>query len=128
MRILFPFFRANFSALNKPILVLRSTAWKVSKYGVFSGLYFPVFSPNAGNTDQKKLSIWILFTQWKCPVICKTRKEIKRVRRRARRRARRFVVSDVRSESKGSRFESSCYLSAVIARLISKCLWSEWKW
>ena len=24
------------------------TAWKVSKYGVISGLYFPVFSPNTG--------------------------------------------------------------------------------
>ena len=24
------------------------TAWKVSKYGVFSGPYFPAFSPNTG--------------------------------------------------------------------------------
>ena len=24
------------------------TAWKVTKYGVFSGPYFPIFSPNAG--------------------------------------------------------------------------------
>ena len=24
------------------------TAWKVSKYGVISGPYFPVFSPNTG--------------------------------------------------------------------------------
>ena len=24
------------------------TVWKVSKYGVISGLYFPVFSPNTG--------------------------------------------------------------------------------
>ena len=24
------------------------TAWKVWKYGVISGLYFPVFSPNTG--------------------------------------------------------------------------------
>ena len=28
--------------------VLASTEWKVSKYGVFSGPYFPVFSPGAG--------------------------------------------------------------------------------
>ena len=27
---------------------LADTAWKVSKYGVISGRYFPVFSPNAG--------------------------------------------------------------------------------
>ena len=43
------------------------TAWNVSKYGVFSGPYFSVFSPNTNclNTEQKKkLRIWILFTQW----------------------------------------------------------------
>ena len=34
-----------------------NTAWKVSKYGVFSGLYFPVFGP------EKILRIWTLFTQ-----------------------------------------------------------------
>ena len=37
------------------------TAWKLSKYGVFSGPYFPAFGLN---TDQKKLRIWTLFTQW----------------------------------------------------------------
>ena len=26
---------------------MPDTAWKVSKYGVFSGLYFPVFGLNA---------------------------------------------------------------------------------
>ena len=31
-----------------------NTTWKVSKYGTFSGPYFPV-----------KLRIWTLFTQWK---------------------------------------------------------------
>ena len=36
------------------------TAWKVSKYGVFSGPYFPAFGLN---TDQEKLLIWTLFTQ-----------------------------------------------------------------
>ena len=25
--------------------IVSFTAWKVSKYGVFSGLYFPVFGP-----------------------------------------------------------------------------------
>ena len=49
------------------IFCIRDTAWKVSKYGVFSGPYFPVFSRNAEiweNTDQKKLHIWTLFRQW----------------------------------------------------------------
>ena len=32
----------------------RSTAWKVSKYGVFSGSYFPVFSPNMGKYGPEK--------------------------------------------------------------------------
>ena len=27
------------------------TAWKVSKYGVISGPYFPVFSPNIGKYE-----------------------------------------------------------------------------
>ena len=30
------------------------TAWKVFKYGVFSGLYFPVFSPNTGKYGPEK--------------------------------------------------------------------------
>ena len=28
--------------------VVIHTAWEVSKYGVFSSPYFPVFSPNTG--------------------------------------------------------------------------------
>ena len=36
------------------------TAWKASKYGVFSGLYSVRIQEN---TDQKKLGIWTLFTQ-----------------------------------------------------------------
>ena len=36
-------------------------AWKVSKNGVFSG---PYLVRMLENTDQKKLSIWALFTQW----------------------------------------------------------------
>ena len=49
------------------------TARKVSKYGVFSGPYFPVFGLNTEiysvnlrireNTDQKKLRIWTLSKQ-----------------------------------------------------------------
>ena len=40
------------------------TVWKVSKYGVFSGPYFPPYSVQMQeNTDQKKLRIWALFTQ-----------------------------------------------------------------
>ena len=30
------------------------TAWKMSKYGVFSGPYFPVFSPNTGKYGPEK--------------------------------------------------------------------------
>ena len=48
------------------------TTWKVSKYGVFSGSYFPVFSPNIENTDQKKHRIWTLSTQ------CRVRKVAER--------------------------------------------------
>ena len=40
------------------------TAWKVSKDGVFSGLYFPVFGLNTGKYGAKKHRIWTLFTQW----------------------------------------------------------------
>ena len=39
------------------------TAWKVSKYGVFSGLHFPAFGGRK-NRGQKKLRICTLFTQW----------------------------------------------------------------
>ena len=54
------------------------TAWKVLKYGIFSGPYFPVFGLNGlllkspysvriqENPNQKKLRIWILFTQCCC--------------------------------------------------------------
>ena len=59
---------------------LVTTAWKVSKFGVFSGPYFPVFGLNTKinsinirkspysvwkqeNTDQKKICIWTLLTQ-----------------------------------------------------------------
>ena len=46
-----------------------NTVRKVSKYGVFSGPYFPVFGLNTEiygvNYGPKKLRIWTLFTQWK---------------------------------------------------------------
>ena len=50
------------------MVIMTITVGKVSKYGVFSGPYFPAFGQirsNAGmqeNTDQKKLRIWTLFT------------------------------------------------------------------
>ena len=65
------------------------TAWKVSKYGVFSSLYFPycdtsylsVFCPNAEeNTGQKKLRIWTLFTQSnvsKMTLFCENSEQLK---------------------------------------------------
>ena len=39
-----------------PVLVTgeRFTVWNVFKYGVFSGRYFPVFSPNAGKYGPEK--------------------------------------------------------------------------
>ena len=61
---------------------LLLTAWKVSRCGVFSGPYFPVFGLNTEryrveiqsispysvrireNADQNKLRIWTLFTQF----------------------------------------------------------------
>ena len=35
-------------------LAFAKTAWKVSKYGVFSGSYFSVFSPNKGKYGPEK--------------------------------------------------------------------------
>ena len=75
-----PFFKKNF--VNFEDLFKICTVWKVSRYGVFSGPYFPVFEKNTEiyllrkspysvriqeNKDQKKLRIWILFTQWLIP-------------------------------------------------------------
>ena len=39
------------------------TVWKVSKCGVFSGPYFPVFGLNTGKYGPEKLRILTLFTQ-----------------------------------------------------------------
>ena len=51
--------------------MISCIAWKVSRYGVFSCPYFPAFVLSIfpysvrmwGNTGQKKLRIWTLFTQ-----------------------------------------------------------------
>ena len=68
-RVFFQHFKTQDFKLSTEI-----TAWKVSKYGVFSGPYFPAFglicriSPYSvrmrENTNQKKLRIWTLFMQW----------------------------------------------------------------
>ena len=50
------------------------TAWKVSKYRIFPGPYFHAFGLNTErysirmreNTDQERLRIWTLFTQYSC--------------------------------------------------------------
>ena len=62
---LFKYFKINWSFY---------IAWKVSKYGVFSDPYFPVFglntkylsvfSPNTGKYGPEKIRIWTLFTQF----------------------------------------------------------------
>ena len=43
---------------------LSKTAWKVTKYGVFAGLYFLVFSHNTGKYGPEKTSYLTGFTQW----------------------------------------------------------------
>ena len=42
-------------------LVGTQTAWKVSKYGVSSGEYFPVFSPNTGKYGPEITPHWDTF-------------------------------------------------------------------
>ena len=76
----------NFSHFIVEILRKMCTAWKVSKYGVFSGLCFPVFglqnllskSPHSlrirENTNQKNIRVGTLFTQFenkKCGFLTK---------------------------------------------------------
>ena len=76
--------RADFDLLLHHLIVVvlnkefqgSINAWKMSKYGSFSGTYFPVFelntdihsvnfriSPNAGKYGPEDLRIWTLFTQ-----------------------------------------------------------------
>ena len=54
----------------KEVLFLISTAttWKVSKYGVFFGQYFPVFSPNTGKYEPEKAPFFDSFYTM-CPVL-----------------------------------------------------------
>ena len=42
----------------KPELRVSNTAWKLSKYIIFSGPYFPVLVPIRENSDQKKNSVF----------------------------------------------------------------------
>ena len=44
----------------------RGATWKVSKHGVFSGLYFPVFSPNAGKYGPEKIPYLDTFHAVRC--------------------------------------------------------------
>ena len=44
-----------FEKLQKVLLANKVTAWKVSKYEVFSGPYFPVFGLNTGKYEQEKI-------------------------------------------------------------------------
>ena len=69
--------KPNTSYLLEKTLVLSITAWKVSKYGVFSGPYFTAFGLNTERDGvflriqfeygkirtRKKNRIWTLFTQ-----------------------------------------------------------------
>ena len=60
----------------KIIYTRANTAWKVTKYRVFSCPYFPIFSPNTWNTDQKKLRIWALFVQRKLKAFTSISKQV----------------------------------------------------
>ena len=56
------FLSLRYFSLNKPFHISASApetaiAWKVSKYGAFSG-------PNTEKYGPKKFRIWALFTQW----------------------------------------------------------------
>ena len=42
------------SFIFKQIWIATFTAWKMSKYGLFPGPYFPVFSPNTGKYGPEK--------------------------------------------------------------------------
>ena len=54
------------------------TTWKVSKYGVFSGSYFPVIGLNTAKYGPEKRRIWTLFTQCKrCSLLCLKNKNLK---------------------------------------------------
>ena len=76
--LIYPVRNGQYYIRNLMLITNIRTAWKVSKYGVFSGSYFPAFVLNTErycispysvrmreNPDQKKLRIWTLFTQWR---------------------------------------------------------------
>ena len=50
--------------VNNVNISKTNTGWKVSKYGVISGPYFPVFNPNAGKYGPEITPYLALFTQW----------------------------------------------------------------
>ena len=54
-------FRQSYFGVNTQWSIIN-TAWKESKYGVFSGLYFPVFSPNTGMRTREN-SVFTNFSQ-----------------------------------------------------------------
>ena len=71
--------KTRLSCITRGLFLVVDTAWKLSKYGDFSGPYFPAFELNTErrsispysvqmqeNMDQKKLRIRTLFTQWLC--------------------------------------------------------------
>ena len=52
-------------------VVWASTVWKVSKYGVISGPYFPVFSPNTRKYGPEIAPYFdtfraVQYSKWKC--------------------------------------------------------------
>ena len=56
---------------ERALYKVSNTAWKVSEYGVFSGPYLSVFSPNAGKHGLEKTPyFWTLFTQWNLLGLC----------------------------------------------------------
>ena len=44
--------KVNFPVPDELLIIF--TGWKVSRYGVFSDLYFPVFSRNTGKYEPEK--------------------------------------------------------------------------
>ena len=55
------FYNKNVRTFRTLLIIQLYTVWKESKYGVFSGPYSVLIQEN---TDQKKLRIWTLVTQW----------------------------------------------------------------
>ena len=66
-QIIFRFKQVLGTPLNSFVSFFRlgnfNTVWKVAKYGVFSGPYFPVFGLSKGKYGPEKLRMWTPFTQ-----------------------------------------------------------------